>query len=66
MVLQSPPTIYTHTGYDKIGDHLSSSEERNVKYRDIVKDEMASFNMNTQALRTKEIQKVWQNIFEYD
>jgi len=66
VVLQNPPIIYTHTGYDKIGDHLSPSEEHNVKYRDVVKDEMAPFNINTQARRTKETQNVWKNIFEYD
>jgi len=33
---------------------LSSSEEHNVKYRDVVKGEMASFDISTQARKTKE------------
>jgi hypothetical protein len=37
---------------------LSSGEDHNVKYRDVVvKGEMASFDISTQARKTKEKQK---------
>jgi len=40
---------------------LISSEE----YRDVVKGEMASFDISTQARKTREAQKVWKDMFGY-